>query len=545
MGTLGRSLGEAGYLDQLVAVASDSSSPHQPAFAARTMSSPVNSNNNGKAMVKEEVSSPTAMDDVVPHTMFQPPVTQENNYNANHQAPPLLNKSVTDDDKSKVAGWSSSSMTPSSSVPEPLVWTPALLVRDLMKHCVAALDAGNLAEVNTDLRLMSFFSLASPTGNPTQRVAFAFAEALARRAIQATLPGLSWALGLQVAQQPAAAPYAADAARRCFDSLCPFLRVAASAANQAIVPAATSAGKKQVHVVDLGGASTDQWLALLRLFAAVRRAGAAPFLLRLSVVTLQEASLSRAAGVLTQEAVRLRVPFVFNPVRSYIDRFSPADIAALGARPRGGEEVLVITSTLQLHRLLASEVSVELSPRAGPSRQVITRADVLLRVLCDMSPELVLLTEQEAEHNGTGLSDRVSSAFDYYAALFGDLVAAGGGESAERAAVERVLLREEIVDIVAREGSARRERHEGVRSWAKRMAAAGFEPATAVMSYDASAAAAADVGLQAQQMAAADGTLRYWVRNEDACVVVYSRMTPIFSVTAWRPAGELKKNNGK
>ncbi|CAM0148802.1 unnamed protein product [Urochloa decumbens] len=304
----------------------------------------------------------------------------------------------------------------------------------------------------------------------------------------------------EVAQQPAAAPYAADAARRCFDSLCPFLRVAASAANQAIVAAATSAGKKQVHVVDLGGASTDQWLALLRLFAAVRRAGAAPFLLRLSVVTLQEASLSRAAGVLTQEA---------------------------------------------LHRLLASEVSVELSPRAGPSRQVITRADVLLRVLCDMSPELVLLTEQEAEHNGTGLSDRVSSAFDYYAALFGDLVAAGGGESPERAAVERVLLREEIVDIVAREGSARRERHEGVRSWAKRMAAAGFEPATAVMSYDASAAAAADVGLQAQQMAAADGTLRYWVRNEDACVVVYSRMTPIFSVTAWRPAGELKKNNGK
>ncbi|CAL4900387.1 unnamed protein product [Urochloa decumbens] len=496
------------------------------------MSSSVNSKNNGKAVVKE-VSSPTAMDDV-PQTTFQPPVTQENNYNANHQAPPLLNKSVTDDDKSKVAGWSSSSLTPpSSSVPEPLVWTLALLVRDLMKHCVAALDAGNLAEVNTDLRLMSFFSLASPTGNPTQRVAFAFAEALARRAIQATMPGLSWALGLQVAQ---ASPYAADAARRCFDSLCPFLRVAASAANQAIVAAATSAGKKQVHVVDLGGASTDQWLDLLRLFAAVRRAGAAPFLLRLSVVTLQEASLSRAAGVLTQEAVRLRVPFVFNPVRSHIDRFSPADIAALGARPRGCEEALVITSTVQLHRLLANEVSVELSPRAGPSRQVITGADVLLRVLCDMSPELVLLTEQEAEHNGAGLWDRVSSAFDYYAALFGDLVAAGGGESPERAAVERVLLREEIVDIVAREGSARRERHEGVRSWAKRMAAAGFKPATAVMSYDASAAAAADVGLQAQQMAAADGTLRYWVRNEDACVVVYSRMTPIFSVTAWRPA---------
>ncbi|CAN6351254.1 unnamed protein product [Urochloa humidicola] len=358
-----------------------------------------NSNNKGKAVAvkKEEVSSPTAMEVAPLPTIFQPlPVTLQEN-KAHHQLQlqaPWNNSSVAvTDDKSKVVvvdhevvGSSPPSLAPGSMPADPAAppeWQP-IQFRDLMQHCVAALDAGNLAEVNTDLRIMSLCSLASPTGDPAQRVAFAFAEALARRALLATLPGLSWALGLHVAQaqqHPAAAPYAAAAAaRRCFDALCPFLRVAASAANHAIVAAAAAAGKQHVHVVDLGGASPDQWLALLRLFAAAaaaRPAGAAaapPFVLRLSVVSEQEAFLSRAAAVLTQEAVRLRVPFVFNPVRSHIDRFSPADIAALGARPRcGGGEALVVTSTLQLHRLLADAATVELpaAPAAGPPRQVV------------------------------------------------------------------------------------------------------------------------------------------------------------------------------
>uniref|UniRef100_K3ZDF1 Uncharacterized protein n=2 Tax=Setaria italica TaxID=4555 RepID=K3ZDF1_SETIT len=485
-----------------------------------------NLSNNGKAVVKDEVSSPTAMEGVT-RTTFQP-VTLENN--AHHQAP--LDSSGRDD-KIKGQGHIGSStheVEPSSlapSMPEPAMtaWKKPLGFRELMQYCVTALDAGNIAAVNADLLAMSHLALAACNGDPTQRVAFAFAEALGRRALQSTLPGLSWGLGLQLVQQPA--PQYADAARRCFDALCPFLRVAASAANQTIVTA--MAAEKHVHVVDLGGASPNQWLDLLRLFTAARPEGAP--VLRLSVVSEQEAFLSRTAGLLTQEAVRLHVPFIFNPVRSHIDRFSAPDIAALGVHLG---EALVITSTLQLHRLIADETSVQLP--AGPHQ--MTKADALLRVLCDLSPKLMLLTEQEADHNGASLWDRVSNAFNYYVALFNDLEAGGGAprESVDRAAVERLLLREEIMDIVARDGSSRRERHESMKRWAQRMGVAGFKPAP-VMSYDQFE----DAGLQALQLAA-DGTLRYWVRNEDASIIsIYSRMTPIFSVTAWRPA----KKNGK
>ncbi|OEL20977.1 hypothetical protein BAE44_0018003 [Dichanthelium oligosanthes] len=73
-----------------------------------------------------------------------------------------------------------------------------------------------------------------------------------------------------------------------------------------------------------------------------------------------------------------------------------------------------------------------------------------------------------------------------------------------------------------------------MKSWARKMAMAGFKPAT-VMSYNAFA----DSGLLALQRAV-DGTLRCWVTKEDAYIVVQSRMTPMFSVTAWRPARKVR-----
>jgi len=163
----------------------------------------------------------------------------------------------------------------------------------------------------------------------------------------------------------------------------------------------------------------------------------------------------------------------------------------------------------------------------------ITMADALLRVLCDLSPKLMVLTEQEAYHNGACLGDRVRNAFDYYAALFNDLEAGGAPrESADRAAVERMLLRQEIMDIVARDGSSRRERHESVMGWAQRMGMTGFRPMhLQVRRFDAFA----DPGLLALQLSL-HGTLRYRVAQDNTCFVIYANMTPMFSVTAWRPA---------
>ncbi|GJN14204.1 hypothetical protein PR202_gb00996 [Eleusine coracana subsp. coracana] len=91
-----------------------------------------------------------------------------------------------------------------------------------------------------------------------------------------SLPGLTLALQHQAPPPPTLA--AANAARQSFATLCPPVRVAATAANHVILEA--MAAEQWVHIVDLGGASMSQWLELLRLFAT--RPGGPPSL-RLSI----------------------------------------------------------------------------------------------------------------------------------------------------------------------------------------------------------------------------------------------------------------------
>ncbi|KAF0926784.1 hypothetical protein E2562_027394 [Oryza meyeriana var. granulata] len=285
-----------------------------------------------------------------------------------------------------------------------------------------------------------------------QRVAAAFAEALARRALRAW-PGLCRALLL-----PRASPTPAEvaAARRHFLDLCPFLRLAGAAANQSILEAMES--EKIVHVIDLGGADATQWLELLHLLAA-RPEG--PPHLRLTSVHEHKDLLSQAAMALTKEAERLDVPFQFNPVVSRLDAL---DVESL--RVKTGE-ALAICSSLQLHCLLARSPESGLSPSTS-------RADAFLGALWGLSPKVMVVTEQEASHNAAGLTERFVEALNYYAALFDCLEVGAARGSVERARVERWLLGEEIKNIVACDGAERRERHERLERWARRLEGAGF-----------------------------------------------------------------------
>ncbi|KAL6620135.1 hypothetical protein ACP70R_035274 [Stipagrostis hirtigluma subsp. patula] len=536
------------------------------------MSSEKRNNIQDVILIDDDAASPTLVD-AVPLAVAAPPaVILDLENGARRQQTPPLNGSGGDKTEKQDRGKSvqqevgSSSAAPRKPSPEmapieavPLaVAAPAILpgpqlqlagkssntvvIKGLMQHCVGALLTANYPMANKMLEAIS--RLVSLDGDAVQRVAFAFAEALGRRTLM-PLPGVAWALHLQLPRSPA--PALTEAARGSFYKIFPLFQVAATAANHAIAEAVD--GERHVHLVDLGGAKTDQWRELLRLLAA--RPGGPPSAVRLSVVSENEDFLSHSAGILTEEAMRLRVNFVFNPVRSHIDRLSPTHIAAFGVEPG---QAVAITATLQLHRLIADVVNIQLpaataeaqadrkgkgkmpaEQTAGPSTttcpHAITKADALLRVLRDMSPKVVVLTEQEADHNGAIVWHRIRSAFDYYVALFADMEAGGAsGQAAERVAVERVLLRDEIMDIVAREGAARRERHEAMKRWAPRMAKAGFVPAQ--VNFEAFVATAR----MAHQLSG-DGKRRlYRAIKENGCFFIYSQMTPIFSVSAWQPS---------
>ncbi|KAG2603286.1 scarecrow-like protein 3 [Panicum virgatum] len=396
----------------------------------------------------------------------------------------------------------------------------------LLLNCAAAAAAGRLDAANAALEHIA--SLAAPDGDAMQRVAAAFAEALARRALRAW-PGLCRALLL-----PRAAPAAAElaAARRHFLDLCPFLRLAGAAANQSILEAMES--EKMVHVVDLGGADATQWLELLHLLAA-RPEG--PPHLRLTAVHEHKDVLTQTAMVLAKEAERLDVPFQFNPV---VCRLEALDVESL--RVKTGE-ALAVTSSLQLHCLLASDddsngskdsssndkgerrVKYRSSPESGSGVSPSTsRADAFLGALWGLSPKVTVVTEQEASHNAAALTERFVEALNYYAALFDCLEVVAARGSVERARVERWLLGEEIKNIVACEGGERRERHERLERWAARMEGAGF--ARVPLSYYALLQAR-----RAAQGLCCDG---FKVREDKGSFFLCWQDRAIFSVSAWR-----------
>ncbi|GJN14203.1 hypothetical protein PR202_gb00995 [Eleusine coracana subsp. coracana] len=423
-------------------------------------------NNKGKAMVKQEESSPSML------------VVDE------EQKIFLVNKVKEE----------SSPLAPSQRGEHPCqipaTWGSTFLKNIIMK-CVAALGIWNIMGVNMELQCLSYFATA--ISRPLQHVAFVFAEALARR-MTWLLPGLGWAMQLQVLQPLTTTPVAINSPRQSFTTLHPLLSAAATSANHDILEATVA--ESTVHVINLGGTSLNQWLELIGLFSACP---GGPPLLRLSVVHEQDEFLSHAVGLLTEEAVHLHVPFAFIPVRSHIDRFSPLNIAGLGV-VHGQGDALVITSMLQLHRLIADEVSIE-----------------------------------EADHNGAYLSDHVLKAFDYYSVLFHDTEAVSLVDrvamecTLDCVAMERTLLREEVMDIVACGGVLWRERHEKMARWTQRMQLAGFEAVLVNTSL------LKETATLAYQMSI-NGGLCYEIQKVDnGHIFLYSCKVPIFSMSTWQP----------
>uniref|UniRef100_A0A0D9XWS1 Uncharacterized protein n=1 Tax=Leersia perrieri TaxID=77586 RepID=A0A0D9XWS1_9ORYZ len=87
-----------------------------------------------------------------------------------------------------------------------------------------------------------------------------------------------------------------------------------------------------------------------------------------------------------------------------------------------------------------------------------------LSVVRSLSPKIVVVAEQDADHNGVSFRE----AIHYYGAVFDSLDAAAVAAAShshvwaadELAQVERVVVGEEMKGVLLREGARRRERHE-------------------------------------------------------------------------------------
>lgn len=419
----------------------------------------------------------------------------------------------------------------------------------LLLTCANHVAAGSLENANTALEQIS--QLASPDGDTMQRIAAYFTEALADRILKAW-PGLHKALNstkLTLVSEEILV-------QKLFFELFPFMKVAFVLTNQAIVEAME--GEKMVHIIDLNAAEPAQWIALIQVLSA-RPEG--PPHLRITGVHQQREVLEQMAFKLTEEAEKLDIPFQFNPVVSKLENL---DFEKL--RVKTGE-ALAISSVLQLHSLLASddELLRKKSPLApknlngihlpgvlqinqstlgellekdlanGHSRSpdsatssplslsASAKMDGFVNALWGLTPKLMVITEQDSNHNGSTLMERLLEALYSYAALF-DCLESTVPRTLERLKLEKMLFGEEIKNIIACEGAERKERHEKLEKWVQRLDLAGF--GNVPLSYYGM--------LQAGRLLQGYGSDGYKIKEENGCVVICWQDRALFSVSAWR-----------
>ncbi|KAG8097991.1 hypothetical protein GUJ93_ZPchr0013g37831 [Zizania palustris] len=306
-----------------------------------------------------------------------------------------------------------------------------------------ALAAAELASVRT---------AATDAGDPAERVAFYFADALARRLACGSGAPSSTASDARVAS---------DELTLCYKTLndaCPYSKFAHLTANQAILEATGAATK--IHIVDFGIVQGIQWAALLQALAT--RPEGKPTRIRISGVPSPflgpqpAASLAATSARLRDFAKLLGVDFEFVPLLRPVHELDQSDFLV---EP---DEAVAVNFMLQLYHLL------------GDSDELVRRVVCLAKSL---SPAVVTLGEYEVSLNRAGFVDRFANALSYYRSVFESLDVAMSRDSPDRVRVERCMFGERIRRAVGPgEGADRTDRMAGSSEWQTLMEWCGFEP---------------------------------------------------------------------
>lgn len=376
----------------------------------------------------------------------------------------------------------------------------------LLLSCANHASSGNLHHADTCLRQIS--DLASVTGDSMQRLAARFAAALAARLVK-RWPGLYKALN-----NGGPRSCDMDRAKSIFARAFPCLGFAYAVINRTLIQAMF--GARAIHVIDLGCGDPKLWVPFIR---AVAGGPEGPPHLKITCVGMNKEAHERLEGRVVKEAHSLKMEIEFNFVNV---KLRDLTLEMLKVNP---DEVLALTSILSLHVLLAEDDSVDARFGLGKSNQVSEskRMKEFLEMVKSIRPKVVLLVEQESNHNSSRLVDRFVEGLHFYSAVF-DLIDAtfGAFSSSHRTALEEMFGRE-IENIVAGEGVEREERHERYAKWGIRLTRGGFR----------SVGMWCDTMEEARKVVEAYEPRGFSVISERGCLMICWHDRPIFAVSAW------------
>lgn len=296
---------------------------------------------------------------------------------------------------------------------------------------------------------------ATRYGDPIQRLASYFTEALCKRLARAQGRGEVDCAGGECSAQELTLAY------KAMNEACPYFTFAQLTANQAILEAIE--GAERIHIVDFGISQGVQWAAMLQAIAA-QEGRKPPTRITITGVASPELGEKRAESLtatgcrLSDFARHLNLNFEFRHAPVALDDPS---LSAHMFRIEDGE-VVVVNFMLELCNLLD-----------GAADAAVFHT---LRVAAELCPRVATVAEMDAQLNVGPFQKRFVSALHFFSAMFDSLEAGMNRDSMHRLCMERWLLGERIHTMVGGQDEGPRRRLQTHADWRTALQAANFQP---------------------------------------------------------------------
>ncbi|KAK1432948.1 hypothetical protein QVD17_09851 [Tagetes erecta] len=383
----------------------------------------------------------------------------------------------------------------------------------LLLACANHASSGNIQRVDTCLRRIS--QLASVSGDSMQRLAARFAAALANRILR-RWPGIYKALNHSEPTSPK--PGWARQAHSMFPDSFPYMTVSYIVLTQTLAQAMS--WDRVIHIINLGSGDPQLWIQLLTKLSC---SPMGPPEVKITCVSGNKKLLDDLGTILIKEAKSLNMSFKYNPINvTLLDLTQDM----LDIRPG---EALAFVSILNLHMLLADDEDADTRFKVNENKDPIIKENKktleFLTMLRSMSPKVVLLVEQESDHNLTSLVERFVEGLHYYSAVFDsiDTIFTIGKISGEDRVRLEDMVGKEILNIVACEGLERVERHERIARWVGRFSRARFKPVNLWL----------EAMHEARRVIEGCGLVGYKIVINKPGLMICWHDRPIYSISAW------------
>lgn len=313
---------------------------------------------------------------------------------------------------------------------------------ELVEFLLASAEKVGCQQFECAIKLLNqCYCLSSNTGNPVQRLVYYFSEALQEKIDRETGRFTSNGFGKNQSFDIDEAMRSLNPTNLAFHLGIPFAQLAQFSGVQAIVENASEA--KKIHIIDIGIKNGVQWTILMQALAS--RNDCPLELLKISAVGTTSKHLIESTGKrLLSFAQTLNLPFSFKIVMVSDMLDLKEDHFELDA-----DETAAVYSEFALRAMISKPNQLE----------------SLMRVIKNINPCVMVVTEVEANHNSPAFVNRFIEALFFFGAYFDCLEDFMKGDDVNRTITESLYFGQGIKNILAADGEERKIRNVKIDVW--------------------------------------------------------------------------------